>query len=401
MAEKERQYIVINSENELKHFDNDIYEKTVVVSYFYYLENINDYVEYLNAIPESINLIIFSSRQEVLDALKEKCKHSQTEYRVKPNRGRDISTLLIECRELFEKYYYFCFIHDKSWKNGRYKDDTIHWRNNLWGNMLISSSYINGILNCFVSDDSVGVLIPPERIGDSFGYGSDNWGSNFDNTYELAKKLSLEVLPSRDIQPIALGTVFWSRTSALKKIFDISWKYEDFQDEPMEEDGTISHAVERVLPYLAETAGYKVVTVMNEHFAAQMYGVMYNALRKSFGILSGSYIGTTMQELDTFEKKYKGLLEYCRKHDRVYLYGAGKIGKECLRIMRLYYFEPMAFIVSELSDVASVYDVPIVSIKDVDTQNSDNGIIVSVGKSSAQEIVNKLNEKGINDYYLF
>ena len=56
---------------------------------------------------------------------------------------------------------------------------------------------------------------------------------------------------------MAVGTVYWSRVDALRKLFEYEWKYEDFDMEPLAEDGTLSHAIERILEFVARDAGYE------------------------------------------------------------------------------------------------------------------------------------------------
>ena len=81
--------------------------------------------------------------------------------------------------------------------------------------------------------------------------------------------------------------MFWAKTDALKKLFEHGWKYEDFPEEPLPIDGTISHAIERVLGYVAQDAGYKTGVIMTDKIAAQLLvrvqsdmRVMYEQLQR-------------------------------------------------------------------------------------------------------------------------
>ncbi|NBH19789.1 rhamnan synthesis protein F, partial [Clostridiaceae bacterium] len=70
---------------------------------------------------------------------------------------------------------------------------------------------------------------------------------HFELTQKLAKELNLHCNLSIDKSPITLGTVFWARSDALEKILKKEWKYEDFDEEPLKDDGTISHVIERII----------------------------------------------------------------------------------------------------------------------------------------------------------
>lgn len=53
-----------------------------------------------------------------------------------------------------------------------------------------------------------------------------------------------------------MGTAFWCRTEALRKLWSYPWKYDMFPSEPILSDGELNHAVERSLAYVAQEAGF-------------------------------------------------------------------------------------------------------------------------------------------------
>ena len=61
--------------------------------------------------------------------------------------------------------------------------------------------------------------------------------------------------------------MFWARTDALSDLFAYKWDYDDFPEEPMPVDHTISHALERVFCYCAQNRGYFSKWAMPEGFA--------------------------------------------------------------------------------------------------------------------------------------
>lgn len=63
------------------------------------------------------------------------------------------------------------------------------------------------------------------------------------------------------------GSVFWFRVKALAPLFDHGWKHEDFPPEPLPQDGTISHAIERIYPFVAQGAGYYPAQAMSADYA--------------------------------------------------------------------------------------------------------------------------------------
>ena len=53
-----------------------------------------------------------------------------------------------------------------------------------------------------------------------------------------------------------IGNMFWARTAALKPLFELNLKYEDYPEESLPSDGTILHALERITPFVVEKEGY-------------------------------------------------------------------------------------------------------------------------------------------------
>ena len=58
---------------------------------------------------------------------------------------------------------------------------------------------------------------------------------------------------------------------AMKKVFDKNWTYEDFPQEPLAVDGTISHAIERIYGFAAQAEGYYSAIGMSDVFARIEY----------------------------------------------------------------------------------------------------------------------------------
>jgi len=57
-----------------------------------------------------------------------------------------------------------------------------------------------------------------------------------------------------------LGTMFWARPQALAPLFDLGLAWDDYPAEPAPIDGTTMHALERLLPLVAQHQGYKYAT---------------------------------------------------------------------------------------------------------------------------------------------
>jgi lipopolysaccharide biosynthesis protein len=54
-----------------------------------------------------------------------------------------------------------------------------------------------------------------------------------------------------------LGTMFWARTAALKPLLELGLLWDDYPAEPVPGDGSLLHALERLLPFVVEKAGFR------------------------------------------------------------------------------------------------------------------------------------------------
>ena len=126
------------------------------------------------------------------------------------------------------------------------------------------------VLTEFEKDPYLGLLCPPFPTHGVYFMNmcSNGWGPNFDNTKALMKKLGIDRPISGEKMPIApFGSVFWFRVKALAPLFDHGWQHEDFPPEPLPQDGTISHAIERIYPFVAQGAGYYPAQAMSADYA--------------------------------------------------------------------------------------------------------------------------------------
>ena len=118
----------------------------------------------------------------------------------------------------------------------------------------------------------MGLLVPPApHHGEYRKLAGDYWtGLCYEETRKLAKELAIDpAMLSPKAPPLALGSFFWCRSKALARLWRREWKPEDFPAEPMPPDGTVSHAIERIFPFVAQAEGFYTGWMMTAAFAAQ------------------------------------------------------------------------------------------------------------------------------------
>ncbi|HCT92620.1 MAG TPA: hypothetical protein DF613_14760 [Lachnospiraceae bacterium] len=379
----------------------------VVVVNLYYAEQVGWYCRYLNKIPDGIDLYIFSSEEETLGQAGRYCKHKNTFYIKKENRGRDLSAFLVAFRPYMDRYSFICFLHDKKERAPWMKKDTDKWRENLWGNMAATGDYIYNILQLFEDHPKLGILFPPEPLGEGYlAWFQASWGDNFQNCRDLAEKLQLSADISRDKPVISHGSVFWTRWEALEKLLAFPWDYGDFPDEPMPPDFTVSHAVERIFGFAAQDAGYDAGTVMTEQYASWSLLFAQGYFKEMFSELSRRMGIENLLQFRALSMEKARILNYVRAHGSVYLYGAGKCGNMLVRMLREEGMEPDGFAVSDKEGSANLIEgLPVYGLGEIGEQkalegaNGRNiGIILTVYFPLQAEMIRNLEENGLHDF---
>lgn len=194
-------------------------------------------------------------------------------------KGRDLSALLVGFRENVLLYDVVCFIHDKKSNQMNYSTVGENFNNHLWENMLKSREHIYKILDILESDKNLGLLCPPMVYHSTYFHTAiDTWTICYEKTIEIAKQLGIHININKEKNPIALGSAFWFKTEALRQIFEYPFQYSDFPDEPMAVDGTVSHAIERIFPYVAQTVGFYSGNILIDEVMANQHIVYKETL---------------------------------------------------------------------------------------------------------------------------
>ena len=170
-----------------------------------------------------------------------------------PNRGRDIGAFLTGLGERFRQYDVLGHLHSK--RSLFLTDRSIgeRWRQFIWANLIgREHAMMDIVLDRMAKDARLGLVFPDDpHLSD--------WDDNRDIAERLAQRMGIRAqLPPFFNFP--LGTMFWARTQALAPLFELGLDWSDYPAEPVPIDGTILHALERLLPFVVQHQGYKYAT---------------------------------------------------------------------------------------------------------------------------------------------
>jgi SAM-dependent methyltransferase/glycosyltransferase involved in cell wall biosynthesis len=225
-------------------------------AHFFYPELAPDLLQRLAANQAHCDLMLTTTDDEKATALRA----ATSDYRmgtvtisIVPNRGRDIGAFLSGFgRERLARYDVVGHVHAKrSLLLGDTAGET--WREFLWQN-LVGDQYamMDTVLARFAAEPGLGLVFPedPHLPG---------WSDNLKIASSLAERLGLTE-PLELFFEFPLGTMFWARSSALTPLFDLDLGWDDYPEEPVPYDGTMLHALERLLPFVARRTGYDYAT---------------------------------------------------------------------------------------------------------------------------------------------
>jgi GT2 family glycosyltransferase/lipopolysaccharide biosynthesis protein len=131
--------------------------------------------------------------------------------------------------------------------------DGDEWRGALINGVLGSSLQIDHIISSFRSDPDIGMVVADGNIY----RGQDIWASNEKKLAELLPRVGI----SPDVRDRAFpgGSIFWIRPLLLRTLAHARVNIGDFEPEPVSEDGSLPHALERMFGLICEDAGMRVV----------------------------------------------------------------------------------------------------------------------------------------------
>ena len=157
-------------------------------------------------------------------------------------------------------------------------------------------------------------------------------------------------------------------------------------------DGTISHAIERIFPYIAQSRGYYSGIMMTDEYASlytcNCQYMLNTVLQKVL------YDEGIEQYGDIHNLEYR-IESFCSNYKKVYIYGAGLCGKACLsHLLKQKNTKMMGFVVSDgyrkqnHAQGFNIYEISEIMPK------SDEGVLIAVHHNYVREIKDVLSKRG-------
>jgi|GEM_PF-4493597 rhamnosyltransferase len=262
--------------------------KIGVFGHFFYVELFQIAIDYLRNIPYEFDLFVTTGDPDAaseFEALAQSAGLMLGRCVVKavPNRGRDIAPWLIEFREEHLSYDLALKLHLK--KHSHYPEIFgAKWNKYIYDTLLKSPNHVARIVALFEEDPSIGHAFPPYPPLYVLMFPQGFYGSPEDRTHRQGVLDALGISPPAEPnQPVfSAGGMGWYRPKAVRRLLEWSIGYEDFPAEPHPLSGTISHGLERVIPYVSQADGYSYRLLASQEQLEEGYQIYEDRMMSTY-----------------------------------------------------------------------------------------------------------------------
>ncbi|MFH1800886.1 MAG: rhamnan synthesis F family protein [Candidatus Omnitrophota bacterium] len=197
-------------------------------------------------------------------------------FRKVRNRGFDIAPFICDFGDCYGDYDLALKLHTKKTSHVPWLQD---WGSYLLKNTVGSPEVVSSILQMLSENKNLGLvypeIIPPLKEKLAKDFWQENWTICRDMGSRLGLSIRKEMLPD-----FPAGSMFWFRPKALEPLFRLGFMPEDFPEgKRIRRNGTLAHAVERLLVLIAEKEGFNSRTVCFEPFKAVRDGSFWGRVR--------------------------------------------------------------------------------------------------------------------------
>nr|WP_286298771.1 rhamnan synthesis F family protein [Polynucleobacter sp. TUM22923] len=231
-------------------------QDVAVHAHIYYSELAPEIRHYLENIPVPFNLYVTTDTADKAASIKTTLAGMLNvlalDIRVVPNRGRDIGPMLVELGETLTRHEIVLHIHTK---RSPHNPNLRGWRRYLMQSLLGNPRLVAAILDRFAREKQLGILypqtyhpvIPFMRIGGN--------AAAMSTLLRRAGRDDAEI-ENIDTTDFPAGFMLWFRGNAIEPFIRMKFGIEEFDFEAGQDDSTLAHAIERILPYFASIGGF-------------------------------------------------------------------------------------------------------------------------------------------------
>ncbi|WP_019552561.1 rhamnan synthesis F family protein [Propionispira raffinosivorans] len=353
-------------------------------------KNFTDYVAILsNDTP--IIIVVRDGAEAAL--LKEKCLATgKKQYNIVVYNGNCFFEWISGQEKILNQYKYICVVNDYRVEKRESILIEETFKCNTWNNLIQNDDYIENVIELFNGNSKMGLLAPSEAYhARFFAELGDTWSGCFGETKVLSKKLGLKCNLSIVKSTFGYAGSFWCRTEILTALFKKNFNIEQWVTTEFEE--ARRKALYRILIYMAQSAGFYSATLETAEYASVANVDLQYLLQK---LVNRAQVEFGSREFVSFINAWrdKQMIEFARKHKKIYIYGAGDYGTGICEILQKAGVYVNGFLISNGQKKLSIkWPISIEYISDMNF--IDNiGIIIAVKQSSQAFLLQEAQKHG-------
>lgn len=219
----------------------------------YYLDLVKPFIDRLNVNrihPDLYISVTTSHHRDKVALLTEGYQGKIIDIQVVPNRGRDIGALLTAVGNMMiAQYDIIGHFHTKKtpWITPEAFGQT--WFDFLLENLIGGHAAMSDIiLTTMATHPNIGLVFADDP-------GVYGWTKNYNHAKKLARKLGLGSINVKHFN-FAAGNMFWVRSKVLKPLLELGLTWRDYPPEPIRNDGSLLHAIERLITFIVRDLGF-------------------------------------------------------------------------------------------------------------------------------------------------
>jgi GT2 family glycosyltransferase/FMN phosphatase YigB (HAD superfamily)/glycosyltransferase involved in cell wall biosynthesis len=242
------------------YYDLPDFGKILVVVHAFYPDLFADICLYLRNIPFKFSLAVAVPKTEDcsrIAAAVTKAGLPVDRLICRPiyNRGRNFGTFFCAFASEILKNDYVLHLHTKrSLYSGA---DQEGWRQALYNGLAGSPWLVRLIVGAFRQDPQLGLIYPTTY--ECLPYWAHHWLSNVQPARDLFSRMGSPEPNHWGYIDYPVGGMFWARVEAIRPLLELKLQYDDFPEEAGQTDGTLAHALERMIGVVAKQQGFRFV----------------------------------------------------------------------------------------------------------------------------------------------
>ena len=230
-------------------------QKIAIVLHIFYPDFVEKFAASLKRFPTEVDVFVTAATESIKTSSLKTFNELQNVKKVKAvlceNRGRNFGPFLVNFSKELLDYDLMCHLHSKkSLYSGREQTQWFDYQNNY---LLNDKHVVKSVLRLFDEQKELGIYYPtsfwmmPAWV--------NHWTCNKGFAEGFVNKWGIDI--SDNFLNYPVGGMFWARPQALAPLLNENYTYSDFPEEPLPNDGSWLHALERTLGLLAEKQGYQ------------------------------------------------------------------------------------------------------------------------------------------------